>query len=144
MRSNIGNLEGNSNLYDVLQEVKLMRKLSHKNIIKLLDFYEERDRYLLVMDMAAGNDLFTRVTARSYSEDEARRVFRNLLETIQYMHSHHVIHRDIKPENILMKSIDDPCDIYLADFGFAVEHEGEDLQEVVGTLQYAGTTYLLL
>ena len=115
-----------------------MRKLNHPNIIQLRDFYEQSDRYLLVMDLAPGKDLYERVRVKPYAEDEARILFRNILETVKYLHSMHVVHRDIKLENVLMKSDGSRTDIYLADFGFAAECAGDDLDECVGTPQYAG------
>ena len=90
------------------------------------------------MDLAPGKDLYERVRVKPYSEDEARMLFQNILQTVKYLHSLNVVHRDIKLENILMKSDDSRTDIYLADFGFATECAAEELDECVGTPQYAG------
>ena len=115
-----------------------MRKLSHPNIIKLCDFYDQSDRYLLVMDLAPGKDLYERVRVQPYAEEEARILFQNIIETVKYLHSMNVVHRDIKLENILMKSDGSRTDIFLADFGFATECTADELDECVGTPQYAG------
>lgn len=124
---------------DILQEISIMRRLRHPNIIPLHDYYEESDRFLLVMDLAPGGDLYEQVKTRPYSEEEAQSLFRNLVAAIKYLHSLNIVHRDLKPENILMKSTDSRTEVYLADFGFATESSSDDeLDECVGTPQYAG------
>ena len=51
-------------------------------------------------------------------------------------HSRHIVHRDLKPENLLLASKKDDTDIKIADFGFAIEAEGETLTQRCGTTIY--------
>lgn len=87
----------------VLHEVAIMNKLDHPNIVKVVDFFEEDDKYYVVMELLAGGDVFDRIIAmKSYTENDARGLAKLLLETVGYMHSTGHAHRDIKPQNLLL------------------------------------------
>ena len=107
-----------------LREVRILQEfIGVPNIIQLLDFFIEPERYLVVQNYAAGGDVFDRLAARTtYSEHDARILAKVLLQAIHAMHAvkpSPVVHRDLKPENLLLASQVDNASILVADFGFA-------------------------
>jgi serine/threonine protein kinase len=92
--------------------------VNHPNIIKLQGVYESRTRLYIVMEKLVGGELFERIVGRPrFSEDEAGKLIRPILESIAYLHDLGIVHRDLKPENILCgENLDD---IKIADFGLS-------------------------
>jgi len=106
-----------SAIYD---EVLILSTLRHPYICPLVDFFEERECYFLVMELMSGGDLFDRIGKRkSYTENDARDLCRKMLESVRYCHENSVAHCDMKPKNLLLVSDDDDVQMKLADFGFA-------------------------
>ena len=82
-----------------------MKLLEHPNIVKLYDVIEDpkTGTYYLVLELAAGGELFDYIVARGkLKEREARKFFRQIISGVEYCHSNLVIHRDLKPENLLL------------------------------------------
>ena len=103
----------------VLHEAAILDSLDHENIVKFVDFFEEDDKFYLVTERVYGTDLFDRIVRRKhYTERDARKLARVLLEAVNYLHGQRVAHRDLKPQNLLLSNDDEP-DIKIADFGFA-------------------------
>lgn len=87
----------------LLDEVGILKEMSHVHIIRLYDFFVEPSTYYLVLERMRGGELFDRIVAKAYyNEKEARDTCKILLEAVRYCHSHHVAHRDLKPENLLL------------------------------------------
>lgn len=107
------------NLREEIDALKRLRDVPY--IVRLLDVFEEPPSVTyLVMEEMRGGDLLNRIYDKEiYSEPDARKVSRRLLEAIFYCHKKHIVHRDIKPENILLSSPDNDTAIKLADFGCA-------------------------
>lgn len=101
-------------------EIAVLKELTHPNIIRLYDVFEEKEFYYLVTEKMLGGELFDRIVQKSYyNEKEARDTCLVLFQAIQYCHSKQVAHRDLKPENLLLQSTDNDSNIKIADFGFA-------------------------
>jgi serine/threonine protein kinase len=102
---------------DNLQEMKILKMCSHKNVIKLLEFVHEEPYYYLVFDHYP-TDL-RRVIYQYYKglqEEHVQKIMRQLLEALVHIHAIGIIHRDIKPQNIVTKK---NGDIALIDFGIS-------------------------
>lgn len=120
----------------MIDEISIMRKLNHPRIVKLHKVYESETNIYLVMDYLCGNDLHHRICKNgTFSEDLAAKLIRNILETLEYIHSANIIHRDIKPENIMMTNSLDNTDFKIGDFGIATEAQ-ESLKLVCGSPRY--------
>ncbi|TFJ80859.1 hypothetical protein NSK_007814 [Nannochloropsis salina CCMP1776] len=91
----------------------------------------------------AGGELFDRITQKStYTEKEARDLFKVLVSAIEYMHSMDVVHRDLKPENLLLADETDDVQIKIADFGYAVRVNRNTLRSQCGTPCYVAPEIL--
>merc|ERR1719207_415071 len=101
----------------VLREISNHRSLSHDHVIKAEDVLETGDKVCIVLEYAPGGDLFDYIVRHvRLKVEEAKRIFRQLIDGVGYCHEQMVVHRDIKPENILM---DADFNIKLADFGLS-------------------------
>lgn len=85
----------------LVREVTLMEVLDHANIVKMLETYETCDTLFLVMEYVPGQNLDEYLNQRGtcLSEDEARRIFRQLVSAVYFCHSRWVVHRDLKVNN---------------------------------------------
>eukprot|EP00252_Welwitschia_mirabilis_P016131 TRINITY_DN3564_c0_g2_i1.p1 TRINITY_DN3564_c0_g2~~TRINITY_DN3564_c0_g2_i1.p1 ORF type:complete len:509 (+),score=84.69 TRINITY_DN3564_c0_g2_i1:367-1893(+) len=120
-------------------EIEIMSALSgHPNVVSLKAVFEEEEYVHLVMELCAGGELFERLQEHGrYSEPEAARVFKPLMEVVRYCHDHGVVHRDLKPENILLTNKSPSSPIKLADFGLATYFTpGQKLHRTVGSPFY--------
>jgi len=119
----------------IYDEVSIMSSLTHPHIVPLIDFFEEKDCYFLVMELMSGGDLFDRIgKIKAYSEEDARDLAVKMLKAMSYCHSHRVAHCDMKPKNLLLMSEDNNSYIKLADFGFAARcHTEKCLSKQCGT-----------
>lgn len=104
-------------------EIKMMRKLNHDNLIKLLGYdlhaeYRDRKCVILVQELAPNRELFEYLlhSRETFSESLVMYIGRQIFEAIQVMHDKGIAHRDLKPENILL---DKEFRLKIADFGFA-------------------------
>jgi len=90
---------------DIMSEVSIMSTLEHEHIVNLVDFFEQEDCFLLVMELCDGGDLFDRIGQReAYNEKVARDLCKLFLESVRYCHEDmSVVHCDLKPRNLLLE-----------------------------------------
>ena len=103
----------------VKREIKLMERMSHPNIWSLYDVLETNTQLFIIMEYVGGGSLHSYLKShpnRRLPENEARRIFRQMLSALKYCHSLWITHRDIKLENILL---DDNLNVKIIDFGFS-------------------------
>ncbi|XP_076174049.1 calcium/calmodulin-dependent protein kinase II isoform X9 [Ptiloglossa arizonensis] len=118
------------------REARICRKLQHPNIVRLHDSIQEENYHYLVFDLVTGGELFEDIVAREfYSEADASHCIQQILESVNHCHHNGVVHRDLKPENLLLASKVKGAAVKLADFGLAIEVQG-DAQAWFG---FAGT-----
>uniref|UniRef100_A0A674PPX4 calcium/calmodulin-dependent protein kinase n=1 Tax=Takifugu rubripes TaxID=31033 RepID=A0A674PPX4_TAKRU len=108
------------------REARICRLLKHPNIVRLHDSISEEGFHYLVFDLVTGGELFEDIVAREYySESDASHCINQILESICHIHQHDIVHRDLKPENLLLASKMKGAAVKLADFGLAIEVQGE-------------------
>ncbi|KAI9340896.1 kinase-like domain-containing protein [Obelidium mucronatum] len=101
-------------------EISVLRKIHHKNLIGLSDFFETDSKVYLVMQLATGGELFEQIEQRgTFSEKDAAHIIRQLLSGMEYLHALGIAHRDLKPENILLKDKSPDAPIMVTDFGLS-------------------------
>ncbi|XP_049872430.1 ribosomal protein S6 kinase 2 beta isoform X2 [Pectinophora gossypiella] len=115
--------------YDPREEIEILLRYSqHPHIITLRGVYSEGGRILAVTELCRGGELLEYITQRRMlPEHEAAPILRNVLQAVNYLHTHNVVHRDIKPSNILFATAEKrPEDIRLVDFGLAKQLRAEN------------------
>ncbi|XP_029464859.1 calcium/calmodulin-dependent protein kinase type II subunit gamma isoform X16 [Rhinatrema bivittatum] len=108
------------------REARICRLLKHPNIVRLHDSISEEGFHYLVFDLVTGGELFEDIVAREYySEADASHCIHQILESVNHIHQHDIVHRDLKPENLLLASKTKGAAVKLADFGLAIEVQGD-------------------
>ena len=124
-------------------EIDLLRATDHPNIIKLYDIFEDKEYIYLIMEECSGGEFFDVLAKRAkekkmYTEKDAAKIFKQILEAVNYLHAHGVCHRDLKPENILFSTLADDSTLKLIDFGLSKVFDGDKntMKGAVGTTFY--------
>lgn len=124
-------------------EINVLRRLKHPNIVELLDVFEDRSHVYLVMELVTGGELFDRIVEKgSYTEMDASFLIKQILEAVNFMHSKGVVHRDLKPENLLYYSADEDSKIMISDFGLSKREEDGVMATACGTPGYVAPEVL--
>lgn len=94
--------------------------------MRLHDSISEEGFHYLVFDLVTGGELFEDIVAREYySEADASHCIQQILESVNHCHLNGIVHRDLKPENLLLASKSKGAAVKLADFGLAIEVQGD-------------------
>ncbi|KAM9544720.1 calcium/calmodulin-dependent protein kinase type II subunit beta-like isoform 19-T19 [Salvelinus alpinus] len=122
------------------REARICRLLKHSNIVpwrrkaqvpgsglvRLHDSISEEGFHYLLFDLVTGGELFEDIVAREYySEADASHCITQILDSVHHIHQHDIVHRDLKPENLLLASKCKNAAVKLADFGLAIEVQGD-------------------
>lgn len=120
----------------IQREIRLLKYFNHPNMIRLYQVLDTTQNIFVVMEYVSGGELFSLVEKKKgLSEDEARQVFRQIIDGVEYCHQNLVVHRDLKLENIL---VDEDGFIKIADFGLSnFMKDGHFLKTSCGSLHYA-------
>ncbi|RXM29793.1 Calcium/calmodulin-dependent protein kinase type II subunit gamma [Acipenser ruthenus] len=106
------------------REARICRLLKHPNIVRLV--LKVSGCNILCRECVTGGELFEDIVAREYySEADASQCINQILESVNHIHQHDIVHRDLKPENLLLASKMKGAAVKLADFGLAIEVQGE-------------------
>ncbi|XP_068937936.1 calcium/calmodulin-dependent protein kinase kinase 2 isoform X5 [Petaurus breviceps papuanus] len=118
----------------VYQEIAILKKLDHPNVVKLVEVLDDpnEDHLYMVFELVNQGPVMEVPTVKPLTEDQARFYFQDLIKGIEYLHYQKIIHRDIKPSNLL---VGEDGHIKIADFGVSNEFKGTDalLTNTVGT-----------
>ena len=124
-------------------ELNLLKATDHPNIIKLYETFEDKANVYLIMEECNGGELFERLAMNAknhklFTEKDAAKIMKQILEAVNYLHFHGVCHRDLKPENILLSSMDEYSQLKLIDFGLSkvLKTIDSNIKGEVGTLYY--------
>jgi len=137
----------NQHMMDMNTEISVLRKLSHRNVVLLLDVFETEQALLIVTPFYSGGNLLEKMLkSGSFSEENSIFITNQVLAAVAHCHNHGIAHRDIKPENIMLQS-PDSLDVVLIDFGLSKQlscHAEEimKLYTLVGTTHYVAPEIL--
>lgn len=129
-------IESEQDLVRIRREIQIMSSIQHPHIVHIFEVFENNDKIVLVMQYASGGELYEYVSARNaLSDQDARRLFRQIATAIYYCHKNKVCHRDLKLENILL---DEKGNAKIGDFGLSnVFAERHQLTTFCGSPLYA-------
>jgi 5'-AMP-activated protein kinase catalytic alpha subunit len=118
-----------------MKEVKILKKMRHKNIVQLLDTFETSKHIIFVMELCSGGDLLNYVRKRrKLTEDYAKAIFKQILDALHYCHKLNILHRDIKLDNIIL---DAEGVIKVGDFGVSkIVDNNQTMYDQCGTPAY--------
>lgn len=138
------NVKGNEKM--VYDELDMLQRLKHPSIVRFVDWFESRDKYYIVTELATGGELFDRICEQGkFTEKDASQTIKQVLGAVDYLHRNNVVHRDLKPENLLYLSKSPDSDLVLADFGIAkmLDTKDEVLTTMAGSFGYAAPEVML-
>lgn len=125
-------------------EIAVLRKIQHENIVALEDIYESSSHLYLIMQLVSGGELFDRIVEKGfYTEKDASTLIRQVLDAVNYLHKMGIVHRDLKPENLLYFNPQDESKIMISDFGLSkMEGSGDVMSTACGTPGYVAPEVL--
>lgn len=132
---------------EIIHEIAVL-ELAQDNpwVINLHEVYETPSEMILVLEYAAGGEIFNQCVAdreEAFKEKDVQRLMRQILEGVHFLHTHDVIHLDLKPQNILLTSESPLGDIKIVDFGLSrIMKNSEELREIMGTPEYVAPEIL--
>lgn len=120
----------------VARELHILKLVRHPHIIQLYEIIETPTRLFIIMEHCCNGELFSYITSkRKLKEEEACRLYQQLISAINYLAELGIVHRDVKPENLLL---DDQLNLKMVDFGLSNTYaEGEKLSTACGSPCYA-------
>ncbi|XP_068010262.1 calcium/calmodulin-dependent protein kinase type 1 isoform X1 [Melanerpes formicivorus] len=125
-------------------EIAVLHKIKHPNIVALDDIYESSTHLYLIMQLVSGGELFDRIVEKGfYTERDASALIRQILDAVKYLHDMGIVHRDLKPENLLYYSLEEDSKIMISDFGLSkIEGCGSVMSTACGTPGYVAPEVL--
>lgn len=131
------------NLIKFKDEISIMSKSDHPNIIKLYQIYESNRSLYLIMELCKGGELLNQITKRAlnknmYTEKDAAEIFQQIMSGIEYCHNQGICHRDLNPENILYlkEGSENNNPLKIIDFGLSKFFRLNKLSSKVGSSSY--------
>ena len=139
--------EGDIAIEGLRKEIAILNMIDHPNVLRFIDYYEDKIHHYLVTEVLYGGELFERICkSKSFTERDAQTLMLTLIDTMAYLYSKGIVHRDIKPENLLLKYREEEqseskgfheLEVKLADFGYATQLMGnKPLKTICGTPGY--------
>lgn len=123
-------------------EVSLLRKIRHPNVLQLYEIFESDSNVHLVIEYLQGKELFDQIKERGqYSEKDAATVIKAILNALETLHALNIVHRDLKPENLIFRN-DELSSLVIIDFGLATVYQGKPLMTRCGSPGYVAPEIL--
>ncbi|KAF1992632.1 calmodulin dependent protein kinase [Aulographum hederae CBS 113979] len=137
------NVKGNEQM--VYDEMELLQRMKHPHVVKFYEWFESKDKYYIVTELATGGELFDRICERGkFTEKDAAETIHQVLDAVNYLHKNNVVHRDLKPENLLYVTKEPHSSLVLADFGIAKMLDSHEvLTTMAGSFGYAAPEVML-
>lgn len=119
----------------VIREINILSVVSHPNICKLYRAFETADAFVLEMEYIHGPTLSKHIRVNGgLCEEESKAIFAQIVDCVNYLHTHKIVHRDLKPANMIM---DENGKVTIIDFGFAITYEYDSQYKTFcGTREY--------
>ena len=126
------------NIAKLMEEVDLLIKIDHPNIIRIFEVIQEPRTVNIVMEICTGGELFDRIQSnKKFSETQAATYMHDIVSAVKYCHMNNIVHRDLKPENILFETMKSDARLKLIDFGASkFFKENEKIKGFAGSIYY--------
>jgi len=126
---------------DILNEINLLKKIDHPNIVKIYEFYNLPDRFCLLTELCSEGELFQEIDKNDgpFKESDVAFIMFQLFSAVFYCHNLNIIHRDLKPENILIEKREKNglLRVKIIDFGTAkICEKGRVEKKIIGSSYY--------
>jgi calcium-dependent protein kinase len=128
-----------------LNEIYILRKLDHPNILNIFEYFSNEKYWFFVMEYCRGGDLYEKICEmKYYDEATAANIIKQLLSCVSYLNQLGIAHRDLKPENMMVNMKNEKeIEIKLIDFGTATYvKKGKKLSLKVGSPFYVAPEVL--
>ncbi|XP_042366512.1 serine/threonine-protein kinase 17A [Plectropomus leopardus] len=133
---------------DIIHEIAVLElATASPHVINLHQVYEMASEMVLVLEFAAGGEIFNQCVSdqedEAFSEEDVKRLMRQILEGVSFLHQNNVVHLDLKPQNILLTSSSPLGDIKIVDFGLSrMVSSQQEIREIMGTPEYVAPEIL--
>ena len=134
-----GGIDDEDNEEEIINEINILMKMDHPNIVKIFEFYNSPSHYYLITEYCEGGCLYDLIIKNGpFTEIQASYIMHQLFSVVNYCHKMKIIHRDLKPENILINKNDNGfVKIKICDFGTSLCFKrGEIQDQIVGSIYY--------
>uniref|UniRef100_A0A3Q2E245 non-specific serine/threonine protein kinase n=1 Tax=Cyprinodon variegatus TaxID=28743 RepID=A0A3Q2E245_CYPVA len=129
---------------EIIHEIAVLElATASPRVVNLHQVYEMASEMVLVLEYAAGGEIFNQCVSdrddEAFMEDDVKRLLRQILEGVSFFHQNSLVHLDLKPQNILLTSSSPLGDIKIVDFGLSRKLSSHhELREIMGTPEYVG------
>ena len=128
---------------EIKNEIEILKKLDHPNIVKIIEFFSTPKAYYIITDFCACGELYNQIK-HQYTEGQLAVLFYQVLSGLYYLHTKNIVHRDLKLENILISEIEKDNNtnekyfwVKIIDFGTAkIFEKNKNEKAVVGSSYY--------
>ncbi|XP_068160038.1 serine/threonine-protein kinase 17A [Antennarius striatus] len=133
---------------EIIHEISVLElAAASPRVVNLHQVYEMASEMVLVLEFAAGGEIFSQCVSDceddAFSEEDVKKLVRQILEGVSFLHQNHVVHLDLKPQNILLTSSSPLGDIKIVDFGLSrMVSSHQELREIMGTPEYVAPEIL--